>query len=141
MSTSTSRRETTSSTDAATRIKTSISTSTSTSTTRPSLATTSTRRHSLFGTEDRIVIDLGTRVLKIGFSGESRPRLVIRSLHLARLNDYDRHKTGDGKEAEDKDDSLWDMDFGKCRNDREREERENLLKARLIHLFRELFAK
>lgn len=38
---------------------------------------TTTRRHSLYGTEDRIVIDPGSLVWKIGFSGESRPRDVF----------------------------------------------------------------
>lgn len=36
-----------------------------------------TRRHSLYGTEDRIIIDPGTRVWKVGFSGEGRPRDVF----------------------------------------------------------------
>ena len=36
-----------------------------------------TRRHSLYGTEDRIVIDPGSRVWKVGFSGEGRPRDVF----------------------------------------------------------------
>jgi actin-related protein 10 len=39
-----------------------------------------TRRHSLYGTEDRIVIDPGSRVWKVGFSGEGRPRDVF-SVH------------------------------------------------------------
>ncbi|KAF8312521.1 actin-like ATPase domain-containing protein [Clavulina sp. PMI_390] len=38
---------------------------------------TTTRRHSLYGTEDRIVIDPGSRVWKVGFSGEGRPREVF----------------------------------------------------------------
>ncbi|OCB90085.1 actin-like ATPase domain-containing protein [Sanghuangporus baumii] len=36
-----------------------------------------TRRHSLYGTEDRIIIDPGSRVWKVGFSGEGRPREVF----------------------------------------------------------------
>ncbi|KAI9512350.1 actin-domain-containing protein [Russula earlei] len=36
-----------------------------------------TRRHSLYGTEDRVVIDPGSRVWKVGFSGEGRPRDVF----------------------------------------------------------------
>lgn len=36
-----------------------------------------TRRHSLYGTEDRIVIDPGSRIWKTGFSGEGRPRDVF----------------------------------------------------------------
>ena len=33
-----------------------------------------TRRHSLYGVEDRVIIDPGSRVWKVGFSGEGRPR-------------------------------------------------------------------
>ena len=36
-----------------------------------------TRRHSLYGTEDRVIIDPGSRVWKVGFSGEGRPRDVF----------------------------------------------------------------
>lgn len=43
----------------------------------PSPHYTTTRRHSLYGTEDRIVIDPGSRVWKVGFSGEGRPREVF----------------------------------------------------------------
>lgn len=43
----------------------------------PSPHYTTTRRHSLYGTEDRIVIDPGSRIWKVGFSGEGRPRAVF----------------------------------------------------------------
>jgi actin-related protein 10 len=36
-----------------------------------------TRRHSLYGTEDRIILDPGSCVWKVGFSGEGRPRDVF----------------------------------------------------------------
>ncbi|KAF8905070.1 fungal-specific actin related protein [Gymnopilus junonius] len=36
-----------------------------------------TRRHSLYGSEDRVVIDPGSRIWKVGFSGEGRPRDVF----------------------------------------------------------------
>lgn len=36
-----------------------------------------TRRHSLYGTEDRIILDPGSRIWKVGFSGEGRPRDVF----------------------------------------------------------------
>ncbi|KAK7033266.1 actin-related protein 10 [Favolaschia claudopus] len=38
---------------------------------------TTTRRHSLYGVEDRIIIDPGSRIWKVGFSGEGRPRDVF----------------------------------------------------------------
>jgi actin-related protein 10 len=34
-------------------------------------------RHSLYGTDDRIILDLGSKVWKVGFSGESAPRAVF----------------------------------------------------------------
>lgn len=36
-----------------------------------------TRRHSLYGVEDRVIIDPGSRIWKVGFSGEGRPRDVF----------------------------------------------------------------
>jgi actin-related protein 10 len=38
---------------------------------------TTTRRQSLYGTEDRVVIDPGSRIWKVGFSGEGKPRDVF----------------------------------------------------------------
>jgi len=36
-----------------------------------------TRRHSLYGVEDRVIIDPGSRIWKVGFSGEGRPRDIF----------------------------------------------------------------
>ncbi|GJE94573.1 actin-domain-containing protein [Phanerochaete sordida] len=36
-----------------------------------------TRRHSLYGTEDRIILDPGSCVWRVGFSGEGKPRDVF----------------------------------------------------------------
>ncbi|KAH7927403.1 fungal-specific actin related protein [Leucogyrophana mollusca] len=38
---------------------------------------TTTRRHSLYGTEDRVVIDPGSLIWKVGFSGEGKARDVF----------------------------------------------------------------
>ncbi|RKP10767.1 actin family [Thamnocephalis sphaerospora] len=35
------------------------------------------RRHSIYGTEDRIVLDVGSLYLRCGFSGESQPRHIL----------------------------------------------------------------
>ncbi|KAI5450353.1 hypothetical protein NCC49_003135 [Naganishia albida] len=35
------------------------------------------KKHSLYGIEDRIIIDPGSRIWKVGFSGEPRPRKVF----------------------------------------------------------------
>lgn len=45
--------------------------------THASPAYPTTRRHSLYGIEDRVVIDPGSRIWKVGFSGEGRPRNVF----------------------------------------------------------------
>lgn len=42
-----------------------------------STASSTRSRHSLYGVEDRAVLDLGSRVWKVGFSGESAPRAVF----------------------------------------------------------------
>jgi len=36
-----------------------------------------TIRHSLYGMEDRVVIDSGSQIWKVGFSGEGKPRDVF----------------------------------------------------------------
>lgn len=36
-----------------------------------------TRRHSIYGTEDRVVLDIGSLYIKCGFSGESSPRHIV----------------------------------------------------------------
>ncbi|KAI7904381.1 actin family [Cokeromyces recurvatus] len=36
-----------------------------------------TRRHSIYGTEDRVVLDIGSLYIKVGFSGESAPRHIV----------------------------------------------------------------
>ncbi|BGP19168.1 hypothetical protein JCM10213v2_007255 [Rhodosporidiobolus nylandii] len=46
----------------------------SAATTSPHYTTSLRSRHSLYGTEDRVVLDLGSRVWKVGFSGEPAPR-------------------------------------------------------------------
>ena len=43
----------------------------------PSAAASSRSRHSLYGSEDYLILDLGSRVWKVGFSGESSPRAVF----------------------------------------------------------------
>lgn len=55
---------------------------TSTSHLSPHASSSLRPRHSLYGTEDRIVLDLGSRVWKVGFSGESEPRVCLNVLEL-----------------------------------------------------------
>ncbi|KAJ1975592.1 hypothetical protein H4R34_004278 [Dimargaris verticillata] len=44
------------------------------------------RRFSVYGTEDRVVIDLGSHTLKCGFSGEPQPRGVLTLGHALQWN-------------------------------------------------------
>ncbi|KZO90672.1 actin-like ATPase domain-containing protein [Calocera viscosa TUFC12733] len=71
------------------------------------------RRHSLYGTEDRIVLDPGCRTWRVGFSGEGRPRDV-----------FPAHKPVSFTEPREKErTSLWDLDMGSSMEDREEAER------------------
>ncbi|EMD33902.1 hypothetical protein CERSUDRAFT_67540 [Gelatoporia subvermispora B] len=77
-----------------------------------------TRRHSLYGTEDRIIIDPGSRIWKVGFSGEGRPRDVF-------------YACGEGAMP------LWSLERASRTADREEEER--LLEVRLQECLRSVF--
>lgn len=78
-----------------------------------------TRRHSLYGTEDRVVLDLGSRVWKAGFSGEGRPRDVFTV-----GNDVG---------------GLWE--FASTQSPEEREEKQHVLEAELQKHLRYVFHK
>ncbi|EFP80514.1 hypothetical protein PGT21_001289 [Puccinia graminis f. sp. tritici] len=43
----------------------------------PAYTTNLRSRHSLYGTDDRVILDLGSKVWKAGFSSETSPRVVI----------------------------------------------------------------
>ena len=77
-----------------------------------------TRRHSLYGTEDRIVIDPGSHVWKVGFSGEGRPRDVF---------------FGDGQDGL----PLWMLT--RATNQLHREEEDRMLQAKLQERLRAVF--
>ena len=79
-----------------------------------------TRRHSLYGTEDRIILDPGSRVWKVGFSGEGKPRDVF----LA------EEETGQ---------SLWTLN--RASKPAEREEEDRVLEAKLQACLRSVFHK
>ncbi|ORX47461.1 actin-like ATPase domain-containing protein [Hesseltinella vesiculosa] len=51
-----------------------------------------TRRHSIYGTEDRVVLDIGSFYIKCGFSGESHPRHIVPT-----WTNLDRSKQRDGE--------------------------------------------
>lgn len=78
-----------------------------------------TRRHSLYGTEDRIIIDPGSKVWKVGFGGEGKPRHV-----------YNVLKTGEHF-------PLWAG--SSARTAEEYEEEDRLLAARLQDALRAVF--
>src|SRR5258708_9174812 len=97
-----------------------IAASTASASQVPSPHYAATRRNSLYGTEDRIVIDTGSRVWKVGFSGEGRPRHVFVAVD---------DKTGT---------SLWSFYHG-SRTSSEREGDRLLLKHRLQDILRSIF--
>lgn len=80
---------------------------------------TSTRRHSLYGTEDRIIIDPGSKVWKVGFSGEGKPRQVY---NVARPSEEP---------------TLWNWNMSKTTEDQEESER--ILAARMQQSLRAVF--
>ncbi|KAK7463380.1 hypothetical protein VKT23_006735 [Stygiomarasmius scandens] len=79
---------------------------------------TTTRRHSLYGVEDRVIIDPGSRIWKIGFSGEGKPRDVFYS---------------DGKDGR----PLWGL--GRAADAAERAEEDRLLEIKLERCLRSVF--
>lgn len=79
---------------------------------------TTSRRHSLYGTEDRIILDPGSRVWKVGFSGEGKPRDVLYADTRTRK-------------------PLWTLNRASSLSDREEEDR--LLEARLQTCLRAVF--
>ncbi|KAF8340324.1 actin family [Cantharellus anzutake] len=87
----------------------------------PSPHYATTRRHSLYGTEDRVVIDPGSRVWKVGFSGEGRPREVF--------------VTVGGKDGT----SLWSSSSQGNKSNSEREEDQIILSHRLQDILRSIF--
>jgi len=80
---------------------------------------TTTRRHSLYGVEDRVIIDLGSRIWKVGFSGEGRPRDVF-------------YAVGPN-------DTLWKL--SRARSGQERAEEDRMLEIRLQKCLRSVFHK
>ncbi|WVW86693.1 hypothetical protein I302_108747 [Kwoniella bestiolae CBS 10118] len=89
----------------------------------------SSRRHSLYGIEDRVVIDPGSRVWKVGFSGEPDPRSVFHSL--------------DSKDVEEtRATEAWDLDLslmGGVNGDRV--EGDRLVGVRVVKKLREAYVK
>lgn len=78
---------------------------------------TTTRRHSLYGVEDRVVIDPGSRIWKVGFSGEGKPRDVF-------------YTTGSTE-------ALWKL--GRTSDPQARAEGDRILEIRLQQCLRSVF--
>ncbi|OWZ68405.1 hypothetical protein AYX15_00819 [Cryptococcus neoformans] len=87
----------------------------------------SSRRHSLYGIEDRVILDLGSRIWKVGFSGEPEPRAVFFS-----------------QDPDDKDSAseAWDLDMESVHGiDGSRSEGDRLIGVRIVQKLRETFIK
>ncbi|KAJ7104005.1 fungal-specific actin related protein [Mycena belliarum] len=77
-----------------------------------------TRRHSLYGVEDRVIIDAGSRIWKVGFSGEGRPRDVF---YAGGLNET----------------PLWSL--SRAKDAAEKAEQERILEVKLEQCLRSVF--
>lgn len=71
-------------------------------------------------------MDIGARVTKVGFSGESRPRDIFSSVESV-------------ESFSSSDAALWTNDLCRCKTEQERKLVETRLRARLVHLFRAIF--
>ncbi|CDU22934.1 uncharacterized protein SPSC_01564 [Sporisorium scitamineum] len=102
-----------------------------------------TRRHSLFGTEDRVVLDIGSRYSKFGFSGEPRPRAIVASVSFAQPStSYLRlDTTSPTSHLYSSRDALWDLDFERCADDQLRRGKRALVLAQLTQLLRNAFTQ
>ncbi|GAA5853762.1 hypothetical protein JCM8547_007439 [Rhodosporidiobolus lusitaniae] len=84
----------------------------SAATTSPHYTTSLRSRHSLYGIEDRVVLDLGSRVWKAGFSGEAAPRearSVVRELGREAKERGAKVPLGGMNEG---DDAIWGLEKG-----------------------------
>ncbi|WVQ96180.1 hypothetical protein IAU59_003283 [Kwoniella sp. CBS 9459] len=89
----------------------------------------SSRRHSLYGIEDRVVIDPGSRVWKVGFSGEPEPRAVFFA------QDADSQDRTGATEA-------WDLDLERMEGVRgSRSEGDRLVGVRIVKKLRDTYTK
>ncbi|OCF46109.1 hypothetical protein I317_00199 [Kwoniella heveanensis CBS 569] len=89
----------------------------------------SSRRHSLYGIEDRVVIDPGSRIWKVGFSGEPEPRAVFFAQDVASSD-----RTG-ATEA-------WDLDLESMMGvNGSRSEGDRLVGARIVKKLRDTYVK
>ncbi|BGP10542.1 hypothetical protein JCM10049v2_006434 [Rhodotorula toruloides] len=81
-------------------------------TSSPHYTTSLRSRHSLYGTEDRVVLDLGSRIWKVGFSGEPQPRecrSVVSELAKERAGRRAGSSTGARGEY-DEEDCFWTLE-------------------------------
>ncbi|KIJ14470.1 hypothetical protein PAXINDRAFT_135114 [Paxillus involutus ATCC 200175] len=74
---------------------------------------TTTRRHSLYGTEDRVVIDPGSRIWKVGFSGEGKPRDVFYA-DSANSESLWRWSRATNPLASEEEDKLLEINIERC---------------------------
>ncbi len=63
------------------------------------------KKHSLYGFDDRVVLDPGSRVWKIGFSGEAQPRAVFDPMRRSARG------SGGGVAEDNGAEEIWDNDL------------------------------
>ncbi len=105
---------------------------------------------SLHGTDDRVVLDIGSRFTTVGFSGESRPRAALPSYvppswstaAQDRSTAYRGRRKGKGRAMLDESwDLLWSGDLARCKDESERRALLRLLEARLEELLRVIYTQ
>ncbi|CAO1631197.1 unnamed protein product [Sympodiomycopsis kandeliae] len=103
------------------------------------------RRHSLFGTEDRIILDIGSRWSKVGFSGEASPRKVFKTVEATRRPGIDAFfkESEDDQDGNDyelqKEDLLWDLNYNQGKDSSSVANKQELLLAKLTILLRTVY--
>ena len=73
----------------------------SSSTRAPASYSSTSRRPTIYGTEDRIVLDLGSRIWKVGFSGEPKPRTSFVAARKGEEGIWSCHVDSAGSSRED----------------------------------------
>jgi actin-related protein 10 len=106
----------------------------------PHYVTKDHKRHSLYGVEDRVVIDPGSSVWKVGFSGEAKPRAVFWA------NQEETVPSRSGREVAS---SIWDTEFEpvadsvgwRGEQERKREVGEQVVDERIARIVRDVYSK
>uniref|UniRef100_V5EL10 Actin n=1 Tax=Kalmanozyma brasiliensis (strain GHG001) TaxID=1365824 RepID=V5EL10_KALBG len=107
------------------------------------MATSAQHRDAAASASSRVVLDIGSRYSKLGFSGEPRPRAIVPSVSFSQPStSYLRLDTSSPSlEPYISEETLWDLDFERCADDQLRRGKRALLLAQLTQLLRNAFTQ